>query len=107
MDRKKEIRDVQDVFNKGGYCSLCGYSDEFLILHKHHIAGRKHSDITVTVCPNCHERLSLEQRAWPSIWLKKTVDQNIIYGLMLRGLADLSKIMSEQLRKCSDFLLSR
>lgn len=34
-------------------CSACGETNEG-VLHEHHIHGRKVSDETVTLCPNCH-----------------------------------------------------
>jgi hypothetical protein len=36
-------------------CSVCGYSG--VALDKHHIDGRKNSDITVFLCSNCHREL--------------------------------------------------
>jgi hypothetical protein len=34
-------------------CSVCGTSNGG-VLHQHHTKGRKVSDETITLCPNCH-----------------------------------------------------
>ena len=34
-------------------CTACGYSG-IAPLHQHHVSGRKVSDETVLLCPNCH-----------------------------------------------------
>jgi len=39
---------------KYGYCLSCGDND-LLVLNNHHIFGRNNSDITITICANCHE----------------------------------------------------
>lgn len=36
-------------------CSGCGYNG--FSLDKHHVHGRKNSDETIVLCPNCHRKL--------------------------------------------------
>jgi protein-arginine kinase activator protein McsA len=44
-------------------CSKCGYSGP-ATLHMHHIYGRKYSDETVTLCPNCHGEVHAAESAF-------------------------------------------
>jgi Zn ribbon nucleic-acid-binding protein len=38
-------------------CSKCGYSGP--ALDRHHIHGRKNSDVTIDLCSNCHRELHM------------------------------------------------
>lgn len=105
LEREREIRSIQKIIDNGGYCCLCGYYDDPRILEEHHISGRKHSDITITVCPNCHKILSLGQRSWPKEWLKYDNNNIIKTALELRGFSDIDKLRSQRLRELSDIFL--
>lgn len=67
----EEKRAMEEIIQSGGCCLLCGYNEDPRILEEHHIAGRKNSDITITVCPNCHRKLSRKQYTWDKDWKKE------------------------------------
>ena len=80
-------------------CCICGDMDP-RVLEEHHIAGRKHSTLTVTLCGNCHRKLSRKQRSYPNCWLQPHLSPLKCIAFTLRGLADI-------LRAISDFLLEQ
>ena len=43
-------------FDGTGICLVCGEVNP-LVLHNHHIYGRKNSEVTITTCTNCHTLL--------------------------------------------------
>ena len=67
---------------KGGKCSMCGYSKEISILHFHHLRDkvfevcqyrgimrpriekriREEAEKCILICPNCHAELHLKER---------------------------------------------
>jgi hypothetical protein len=71
-----------------GLCSVCvkNHSAE-----DHHVAGRRHSDLTVPVCRCCHRRLSERQNGWDPHWLSDGRSSALDNSLLLRGLSDLSE----------------
>lgn len=42
-------------------CGVCGEPDD-RCLEAHHVAGRKHDDLTVLICRNCHRKVSDDQK---------------------------------------------
>ena len=84
-------------------CGLCGHDDP-LALEKHHIAGRKHDDITAIICSNCHRVISAHQRLHPQdVGERKNLLKTI--GNFLLGLADLLVIAVKKLREFGEYLL--
>jgi hypothetical protein len=45
-------------------CLICG-EDHLCCLEDHHISGRKHGDMTVFACRNCHRKLTDMQKDHP------------------------------------------
>ena len=90
---------------------MCGYCDNpliirYKIIELHHIAGRQNSNITIPICPNCHAILSLAQQAWPKDWSRPNNPPHIKRAIMLRGLAELNRMMGMIQRNISDELIS-
>ncbi|MGD3112331.1 hypothetical protein [Streptomyces sp. YGL11-2] len=49
-----------------GVCACCGRTGR---IESHHIGGWRHSDITIDVCPDCHNALTIadvHERTWTS-----------------------------------------
>lgn len=103
--RIKEQRWIDDIIEIGGCCSICGYSENPLIIEKHHLGGRHNGDITIPVCPNCHQELSMRQRGWDRIWAKPDNPPQKRLALMLRGMADVDSLKARLLREASNTLL--
>lgn len=88
--RYLEILTMASIMKSGGSCLICGYSEDPLILEQHHIAGRRNSDVTITVCPNCHRKLSMNQRSWPKEWTSKNNSPETRIPLIVRGAHEIS-----------------
>jgi hypothetical protein len=76
-------------------CGMCGEADD-RCLERHHIAGRKHEDMTALICRNCHRKVSDDQRDHP------IADTNadpalVAIGYFLIGLADMLRLIVERL----------
>ena len=101
----KQEQLIDDIIEKGGYCSLCGYSDNPLLLENHHIAGKNNSNITIALCPTCHMNLTKDQSAWNKDWTKKSNSPRKVMAFMLRGISDILKLISGILRQYSEDML--
>lgn len=101
----KEKKWVDDTISKGGYCLLCGYNENPLILEEHHIGGKSNSRTSVVACANCHKALTLKQRSWDKSWTRRNNSPIKKTAFVLRGSADVLAIISNTLRKLSDMLL--
>ena len=65
INQNKIIREnkwINKLFNSDGCCLICGNTD-FKLFDKHHIGGKKFSKFIITVCANCHKKLSWYQRS--------------------------------------------
>ena len=102
----KQNQLIDDIIQKGGYCNVCGFIEEPLIIQNHHIAGKNNDYFTIPVCPNCHTILSLDQRTWDEDWIKKNNTPRKIMAFMLRGISDILKLISSILKKYSDEMLN-
>jgi hypothetical protein len=61
---RKKQRAIPESTRKGAggaFCILCA-EDDPSCLERHHIAGRAFSDVCVTVCGNCHAKISEMQK---------------------------------------------
>ena len=93
---------VRDKFLAGsGNCIFCSILNPF-VLEEHHLAGRKHSDLTVTLCANHHTMLSRTQGAWPEDWLQKDLPVHKRMAFFLRGVSDAFRLMSDELLELDD-----
>jgi hypothetical protein len=92
--RENKIRDW--LLAGTGHCIICGNTDP-RVFEEHHIAGRKHSDLTVTLCANCHQKISRGQRSYPKGWLRTRLSPLSCIAYTLRGIADILRAISELL----------
>ena len=108
-DQKKRLEEskwLEDILSKDGCCLICGYNENPLILEKHHIAGKHNSDLTITVCPNCHRELSKKQESWNKDWNKKNNPVNKRFAFILRGICDLFRVKSDYIKIISNKILN-
>ena len=91
----EENKWIEQFISAQGYCIVCGHNDP-LDLELHHIAGRKNSPVTVSLCRNCHGRISRRQRHWPKVWLNANNPINICDAIFLRGISDIFRLISEK-----------
>ena len=68
-----------------GRCSVC---EKNRSAEDHHVAGRRHSDLTIPVCRRCHRRLSERQNGWDPRWLSDARSPALDSSLLLRGISD-------------------
>lgn len=85
-------------------CSVCGCADDRLLFERHHIAGRRCSKETVSVCANCHRRLSDDQYDHPALLSQSPAQLEMLAHLLL-GVADLLVLVGEILREQASGLL--
>ena len=86
-------------------CGVCGEADD-RILEAHHVAGRKHDDITVLVCRNCHGKVSDDQKDYPAFDPDGDTFLHAV-GEFLLGLAALLRLIVEKLIVFGDALIER
>jgi hypothetical protein len=78
-------------------CSICGEDNPFC-LEKHEPGGRKHSDLHVIICRNCHRKLEDARRDHlPSIWTPPDPVESL--SRALQGEADLFERLAKKRRK--------
>lgn len=87
-------------------CVGCGETNPVVFEH-HHIAGRKHSDDMVTLCLNCHRKLSDKQRDHVPAGAKEPTGPLATIVHYLLGLADLLALVVEALRKFGAWLIGQ
>jgi hypothetical protein len=81
--------------HKRNECEICNHSNKKLELH--HIRGRQHGNETITVCQECHEKLSENQRLWDRSWYDPNVENK--YAFFERGLIDICDLKYEKTGK--------
>lgn len=86
-------------------CGVCGEADD-RILEAHHVAGRRHDDITVLVCRNCHGKVSDDQRDYPAFDPDADAFLCAVGGFLL-GLAALLRLIVEKLIEFGNELIER
>ena len=103
---------IDDLIDKGSYCHTCGNFIDPMVMrnprsyfNNHHISGRKNSDITIPICPNCHAKLTLNQKSWDKRWIEKDNPPNIVFAIMLRGISDILILMARILKDYSNKIL--
>ena len=107
MKQRKEEKDWIDEYVCGqGYCHVCGHDDP-QDMEYHHIGAQSNSDVVISLCRNCHGKLSRKQmKSWPDGWSLKNKPKKIKTALLLRGLSDLLILVGRHLRLISDEMLS-
>jgi hypothetical protein len=97
-------RALQRLGSNTPQCCCCREHDP-RCLEAHHIAGQRHHGDTVTVCRNCHRKLSDLQLDHPPAPGSPS-DRPAIIGHYLLGLADLFRLISERLVEFGHALVS-
>jgi hypothetical protein len=70
-----------------GECVTCGRGGK---LEMNHVAGRRHGELTVPMCPAvCHRRFTEGQDLWPAQWQSPKRTPDLDLALLLLGLRDL------------------
>jgi hypothetical protein len=101
-ETRKQKR-LEDLGSNNPACTLCGENDD-RTLESHHIAGRAFDDELVSLCRNCHRKLSDDQKDHPKQISKPPTNIETI-GHLLLGLADFLALLVEKLRECGRFLI--
>ena len=90
----EEKRWLDKACNGQGNCVVCSHGDP-LDLELHHIAGRANSPVLVSLCRNCHYRISkVQNESWPEDWYRKDHSKARKNAFLLRGLSDLLRLIS-------------
>lgn len=84
---------IEQFLSGQGYCIICNHTDP-LDLEYHHVAGKNNDEFIISVCRNCHGRLSRKQRLWPKQWTNKNNSQDLKYAFLLNGLADVFNLQA-------------
>lgn len=74
------------AFSRSRKCVLCGRSGP---LEAHHIAGRRHGEQVIKVCPQCHQRLTERQDLWDPRWQSAGRSSPLDLSFLLRGYIDI------------------
>lgn len=104
--RRLERRERQAERVKGRYCLVCG-EDNPCCLEEHHVAGRTNDPhTTVTLCRNCHSKMSDAQQDYPPNLLshreQTSIERRRIAALY--GQAILLRLVAEQQERVADEL---
>lgn len=84
-------------------CGLCGH-DTPRNLEQHHTAGRKNSKHTVTLCRNCHGKVSdRQEELTPDLRSTESNDPLVRQAAMLQGVALLLIVLAVALMVWSDW----
>ena len=89
-------------------CFICGESDPAVMkrAEAHHIHGRSNSPVVVTLCLNCHQKITYHQNDMPpksrslkSGEIEKALFQLTSQGALLKVLGESTIKLAERLRK--------
>ena len=72
---------------KRNECEICNSNKK---LELHHVRGKKHGNETITVCQECHETLTENQRLWDRSWHNPNAENNEVF--LKRGLIDICEL---------------
>ncbi len=105
-EKKYETR-RQKAFDRLGtdepICAFCGETD-WRCMELHHIAGDGFDQTLVTVCRNCHRKLSEMQKDHPAKLGEEVTTLEKI-GHFLLGLADLFLLLATKLLEFGEYLV--
>lgn len=84
-------------------CGTCGENDD-RCLELHHVADHGRDEMMVTICRNCHRKVSDDQKDHPAF--EKSADPVLDQiGHFLLGLADLLVLIIEKLTEFGHILI--
>ena len=89
------VNGIKSFYLLDSKCCLLCFDSEPLIIERHHIIGRKHSQATIPVCANCHKRLSRLQSEWRDVWLQSDISTKDKEELGVISLKDILKLFIE------------
>lgn len=93
IESKKQM---DKLVESQGVCLVCGH-DNPLDFEYHHIGGKANSSIVISICRNCHGRLSRKQYHWPKGWSHKSKPSMKALAMLLRGISDILRVISDHL----------
>jgi len=101
-DRRQQKR-FEKLGTDDPRCGMCG-EDNDCTLELHHVAGRKHDDLTVILCANCHRIMSDDQRDHPA-FDRSANNPMAAIGFFLLGLADMLRVVVRRLYEFGRMLI--
>jgi len=90
---------IEKFISAQGFCIVCGHNNP-LDLELHHVAGRKNNSLTVSLCRNCHGRISRRQQYWPKMWTSDENSTTLCDAIFLRGWSDILRLVSDNYLEC-------
>jgi len=111
---QRKQRKINELGTREPKCCICDQEDIFLlatdkikvtksILEKHHLLG-KHEGDEITVCLNCHARLTDRQLDWPEGTLNKSRTPEMKAVSFIYSLGDIFEYLAELCRKFAKIL---
>jgi hypothetical protein len=103
-ERRKQKR-LEKLSSNNPICGTCGERD-WRCLEGHHVADYGRDDLTVSICCNCHRKVTDDQKDHPPF--KRDADPLLDrIGHFLLGLADLLRLIVERLYEFAHMLIER
>lgn len=103
-ERRKQRR-LEGLGSNNPHCGMCGEADD-RTLELHHVAGRKHDEMMVLSCSNCHRKVTDDQKDHPAFDPHADAVLASI-GHFLLGLADMLRLIVEKLAEFGLILIGR
>lgn len=97
----KEKKTYDKIITSDVFCIVCGHNNP-LDIEYHHIGGKANSSLVIPLCRNCHGRVSRKQDLWPDGWSKKPKSINKCLAMLLRGISDILRLVSDYLWNMDD-----
>lgn len=88
--------------NLGRICTVCGEDDPTVLKEEHHIYGRANSPDTITLCHNCHDKITSKQNEVSPSDRKANASPINKRAYKIRSIGALSIRMGEELIKTSE-----
>lgn len=91
-----EEKTYEKLVESQGICLICGHNNP-MDFEYHHIGGKANSQIVISLCRNCHGRLSRQQYHWPRGWSHNSKPSIKALAMLLRGISDVLRVISDHL----------
>lgn len=102
-EKRKQAR-LAKLGSNNPICGTCGEKD-WRCLELHHVADHGRDEATVTICRNCHRKVSDDQKDHPA--LSSSADASLDrMGHFMLGLADLLTLIIEKLLEFGHILIA-